>query len=116
MGENLAQSLDPHTHDAICVVGGDGTVHEVVNGLFAREDQARFDLGIIPAGTGNTLHDHLGFHDAEQAVKKILRGETKALDVVRLTTQGETVFCVNIVGWGAISDIARLAERFPCAG
>ncbi|TWU27862.1 diacylglycerol/lipid kinase family protein [Bythopirellula polymerisocia] len=115
-GRVLAQTLDPLTHDAICIVGGDGTVHEVANGLLAREDQARFDLGFIPAGTGNTLHDHLGLRDAEQAAKTILRGMTRAIDVVRLTTQGEPVYCVNIVGWGAISDIASLAERFRPLG
>lgn len=115
-GRELAKSLDPSATDAICVVGGDGSVHEVVNGLLAREDKAQFDLGIIPAGTGNTLHDHLGCHEPMSAAEIILRGKTHLIDVVRVTMPKECVYCVNIVGWGAVTDIARLAERLRLLG
>ncbi len=115
-GRILAQSLDLERQDAICIVGGDGTIHEVVNGLLSRKDQVRTDLGFIPAGTGNTLHDHLGCSDAIRAAEAILRGKTRALDVVRLTTHGQCVYCVNIIGWGAIADISHMAERLRILG
>ncbi len=37
--------------DRIVVAGGDGSVHEAVNGIMAAEGTAR--LGVIPTGTGN---------------------------------------------------------------
>ncbi len=115
-GQTLAETLDPDTFDAICIVGGDGTIHEVVNGLFASGNHSRFTLGFIPAGTGNTLHDHLGCGNAIHAAETILRGKTQALDVVKVTTQGQSEYCVNIVGWGAIADIARRADQFRFLG
>ena len=34
-------------------VGGDGTVHEVINGLMRRDDNRKVPIGIVPNGTGN---------------------------------------------------------------
>ena len=50
-----ASTLDVKNYSAILVAGGDGTIHEVVNGLMAREDRKKLPLGLIPKGTGNDL-------------------------------------------------------------
>jgi diacylglycerol kinase family enzyme len=42
-------------YSAIVAVGGDGTVHEVVNGLMYRSDGRKLPLAIIPNGTGNDM-------------------------------------------------------------
>ena len=39
--------------DTIFALGGDGLVHEVVNGLMQIEKEKRPTLGIFPAGQGN---------------------------------------------------------------
>lgn len=42
---------------AIIVYGGDGTLHEVINGMLMREDEVKKPIGILPGGTGNdTAH------------------------------------------------------------
>jgi diacylglycerol kinase family enzyme len=43
--------------DGILVLGGDGTLNEVINGLMTREDSATIvpPLGQIPAGMGNSM-------------------------------------------------------------
>eukprot|EP00440_Ansanella_granifera_P058635 gb/GFBE01063549.1/.p1 GENE.gb/GFBE01063549.1/~~gb/GFBE01063549.1/.p1 ORF type:complete len:463 (+),score=78.49 gb/GFBE01063549.1/:1-1389(+) len=46
----IADVLRPD-HEAVIVVGGDGTVHEVMNGLHGHD----IPLAIVPAGTGNGL-------------------------------------------------------------
>ena len=112
----LAHTLDATRFDALCIVGGDGTIHEVVNGLLTRSDGARFDLGLIPAGTGNTLHEHLGCHDPRQAAEKILRGHTLGLDVIQLRDSAQTRYAINIVGWGAITDITHRSEQLRVLG
>ena len=54
----------------IVVVGGDGTVNEVINGLY---DYGRILFGIVPAGSGNDLARGLGIpNDHEKALAHVL--------------------------------------------
>ncbi len=55
-GERLARTLSSGSHDLILAAGGDGTYHEVINGM---RDSA-VPLGILPMGTGNSLVRELG--------------------------------------------------------
>ena len=112
----LAQTLPLENVDGLCVIGGDGSLHEVVNGLMLRPDPARVPLGLIPGGTGNTVAEHLGCLDPLVAVQRIIAGHLSALDVARVTTGDATDFCVNIIGWGAAVDINRTAERLRWLG
>lgn len=114
--EQLARTLDLQPYDCLCVVGGDGTVHDVVGGLLAREAKLELPIALIPAGTGNTLHHDLGCETVERAACSILEGKTRWLDVVEVESQGQVIHCVNIVGWGAIADINRRAESFRFLG
>jgi YegS/Rv2252/BmrU family lipid kinase len=104
-------------YQACCVIGGDGTIHEVVNGLMNRGVDAVLPLGLIPAGTGNTLHFHQqAAADPIEAAKRILTGRTSPLDVARVTMACGTVYCVNIVGWAAVADINIWAEQLRWCG
>lgn len=49
---HLAQEAVADGYDVIAAAGGDGTVHEVVNGMLAA-GPPRGNLGVIPVGTGN---------------------------------------------------------------
>ena len=48
------------TADVIFACGGDGTVHEVLQGLVAETGAPACTLGIIPLGSANALARHLG--------------------------------------------------------
>lgn len=50
---NKVKNLKIEDFSAIFASGGDGTVHEVVNGLMMRQDGRKLPLGFIPNGTGN---------------------------------------------------------------
>lgn len=63
--------------NAILVMGGDGTVNEVINGLMSRSKSAQQSLpplGLLPGGTGNSTVAALGMMDAELAIETILKG------------------------------------------
>ena len=47
-------------YDGLCLIGGDGTVHEVASGMIERGESASLPLGVIPAGTGNDVARQLG--------------------------------------------------------
>jgi YegS/Rv2252/BmrU family lipid kinase len=111
----IAGDFEGGNYQACCVIGGDGTIHEVVNGLMNRE--AAPPLGLIPAGTGNTLHFHQqAGENPVEAAKRILVGDTSPLDVARVTMGDEIEYCVNIVGWGAVADINIWAEKLRWCG
>ena len=54
--ERLARTLSSGSHDLILAAGGDGTYHEVINGM----RDSSIPLGILPMGTGNSLVRELG--------------------------------------------------------
>lgn len=82
-------------YGVIVAVGGDGTVHEIVNGLFSRRNgQSKSEplptIGIIPSGSGNDFVKTLGIPaDVYQSVQIILKGQTRAVDIGRITIDGE---------------------------
>lgn len=66
--------------DAVVAVGGDGTAHEVVNGV-AETDAA---FGLIPVGTGNDLALALGVPaDPGAALDLLVSGVTRRIDLAR---------------------------------
>jgi len=65
--------------DRIVVVGGDGTLNEVLNGL---PDPAKTPLLLLPMGTANVLARELGLpRQPEQAAGLIDRGVVRRLDM-----------------------------------
>jgi len=77
--------------DVVFACGGDGTVHEVLQGLVALDGNPRAALGIVPLGSANALARNLRIpFDAEQAVEQQIRGERVTISVGRLEV-GEQV-------------------------
>ena len=81
----LAATAADEGYDLVVAAGGDGTVHEVVNGLM-RGDKAALPLGIIPIGSGNDLAFGLGIHEeAEEAIERIFKGTPQPVSCTHLT-------------------------------
>ena len=88
----------------VVACGGDGTVHEVVNGL-ARCSR-RPALGVIPAGTTNDLARALKIpFRIERAARMIARRPLMPLDLGRLTAESGDRYFVNIAACGQIAEI-----------
>ena len=102
--------------DRLCLIGGDGTVHETVSGLLDRDGPTSTPVGIIPGGTGNDVARHLGIDDPLDAARRILAGRTAPFDVVRITAGDLTDYCVTLVGWAGVADINCRAERLRVLG
>jgi YegS/Rv2252/BmrU family lipid kinase len=73
----------------VVAVGGDGTIHEVVNGLMAVEAVGRPELGILPCGTGGDLIRSLGIpRNPYEAARAFARHQTRAIDAGHVAFQG----------------------------
>ncbi len=77
----LAQQAAEAGFSLVIAAGGDGTVHEVINGLMQLPVGARPRLGIVPLGSGNDFAHSLGISmNPAEALKKIYTGQPKRVD------------------------------------
>jgi len=91
----------------VVVIGGDGTINEVLNGLLGSGCDRIPRLGIIPAGSSNDLSKCVGIPQRlEDACETILKGRSKFIDVGQV---GRHYFCVAS-SIGLFADVA--AESF----
>lgn len=89
----------------IIVVGGDGSLHEVLNGF---SDFERVQLGLIPCGTGNDFASAVSIpEDPEKALDIILQGTPQFTDFMQMPT----VRGLNIIGMGIDVDVLRRYEK-----
>jgi diacylglycerol kinase (ATP) len=89
-GAQQAMIASADGYDAVIAAGGDGTVHEVVNGLIADAgDGPTKPLGVMPVGTGNDFNDMAGLpRDLMSAAQVIASGRTRQVDAGRVTADG----------------------------
>jgi YegS/Rv2252/BmrU family lipid kinase len=80
----------------VIAVGGDGTVHEVANGLLRAETDAA--LGVVPIGSGNDFAKLAGLYglSATRAVARLVTATTRRFDAGRVLDE----WFVNSVGFG----------------
>lgn len=67
----------------LVAVGGDGSFHEVVNGMLARPDKKKIPIGLVPNGSGNDTTTSLGVMNVEDALNNIVNAEVTEIDTVR---------------------------------
>ena len=103
---DLAAEIDPESCSLVVSVGGDGTLHEVINGLaygsLLRHPASNNDsparstlppLAIVPCGSGNTAAFSFGITNVEDAL-----GEKNVLELAcrqTLPPSGMRLICVQ---------------------
>jgi diacylglycerol kinase (ATP) len=95
----------------LIVVGGDGTVNEVVNGLGRAGFPEAVTLAVRPTGTGNDLAATLAIpNDPEGATEAIRRGRVRTFDVARVRSEGVGErFFINVATGGFGAETSSLA-------
>jgi len=98
----LARQAALDGYQVVAALGGDGTVHEVVNGLMSVPTEGRPLLAAVPIGSGNDFCHNVGVPAGhEQAMQRILHGEPHPIDVGRVTDgSGRTEYWDNTLGVG----------------
>lgn len=113
-GIDLAREGAVRGHPLIVAVGGDGTFHEVANGLMQARGGAYgtkadgTQIGVIAQGTGGDFRKALGLeHRLDKYLEALKSGRVRRLDVGRFTGGGKTAhYFVNILsaGMGGLVD------------
>jgi YegS/Rv2252/BmrU family lipid kinase len=111
----LARQAAEEGYDIVIAVGGDGTAHEVVNGLMEAEVEKRPLFSIVPMGSGNDYANNLGIpNDPEKALKGILTGKTRWVDIGYVEDQdGRGEYFDNTINIGFGGTVTILSHRLP---
>uniref|UniRef100_A0A6M2EWS5 DAGKc domain-containing protein n=1 Tax=Populus davidiana TaxID=266767 RepID=A0A6M2EWS5_9ROSI len=114
--------------DAVVAVGGDGTLHEVVNGFFwagkpvanhNREATRSTALGLIPLGTGSDFARTLGWkNDPREAIDRIAKGLRSPVDVGVITgeSEEESHYFINVADIHLSAKAGYFASRYKRFG
>ena len=97
----LASEAIDDGYDVVIAAGGDGTVHEVINGL-VHGDRSQLPLGVIPIGSVILLTFGNGLlTDPESAIRTICTGEPRNVDLARIEdNRGQYTLVNNGIGIG----------------
>ena len=87
---NFAREIDLSQYSLLVVAGGDGTVHEVANGMLMREDKKKSPLAFIPNGSGDDFCSAIGVMSVDHALDYICKGEIIKCDTVRVLMDYES--------------------------
>ena len=112
----LAKAAAQKGYELVVSVGGDGTINEVVNGLYDAGNIADVMLGIISTGTGGDYIRTIGIPRAYQEACQCLKSPRKfAVDVgaVEYFSDGQMVkrLFVNFAGLGFDAEIVKATTR-----
>ena len=106
----LAEAAARRGYDVIAAVGGDGTIHEVVNGIMAAGGARPPALAIIPGGTGNDFARGVGIpKDPLTAGRLLLNGSRRRVDIGRVNER----YFVGISGVGFDAEVAARVNGWP---
>ncbi len=119
--ELIQQAIDKGFLNIICV-GGDGTLHDIVNGIMNLKDVSsdKVTIGMIPIGTGNDwVKTHAIPTDLEKAIQVIKAGNKKIQDLGKIEFLGQDkkpVYFNNLAGVGFDGFVVSKVHKYKHFG
>jgi len=109
---DLASEAYDQGYRKFLAVGGDGTAHEIINGIFNRpQPVGRIELGFLPLGTGNSfLRDFAGI-GAESSFAALQSRRKRHVDLLRLRHATGTLYSFNLLSVGFTADVGAVTNR-----
>lgn len=113
-GVELALEAAREGVDLVVAAGGDGTVHEVVNGLLRarQEGLSGARLGVLPVGTGNDFAKLVGpLRDLDASMDILATGRVRRFDAGHAAWNGAGEWFANAAGTGIDVEVVRQIAR-----
>src|SRR5579863_10429323 len=108
----LAREAYEQGYRRFIAVGGDGTAHEILNGVFTGRDVTRrISLGLLPLGTGNSFLRDFTNDAVESSIEALIAGRSRPIDLIRLTHSAGEMYSFNLFSLGFTADVAALTNR-----
>ena len=112
----LARQAAEEGCDMVIALGGDGTVHEVMNGLMQIPEEKRPVMGIVPIGSGNDFAYSIGLtQKSTHALAHALKGENiQSVDIGLMTDEhGRKEYFDNTLGIGFDAVVTIRSHKLP---
>ncbi len=107
----------------IMAVGGDGSLHEVFNGVLkwcddSSTDPGEFILGVVPIGSGNDWIKSLGVpHDTSEVIDLLARESYGRIDIIKVKSVGGKIrYIANGFGIGFDSHVCKRVNMLKESG
>jgi len=102
-------------YEMIIAIGGDGTAHEVINGIMQLPAGRRPALGVVPVGSGNDFAHAIGVPlRPDHALALALSGEPSPIDVGLMTDEhGRREYFDNTLGIGFDAVVTIRSHQLP---
>ena len=108
--DELGEALSLAAERRIVIVGGDGSLHAVVNALYSLRLLEKSRLGLIPLGTGNDFARGVGIPlDPEEAARVINADHEAPVDLI---VDDRHRVVINNVHLGVGAEASRKAEKW----
>jgi|TARA_B100001093_G_C26845361_1_gene1022522 diacylglycerol kinase family enzyme len=114
--KEFTSKIDKNTFDRIIIFGGDGTINEVINGLYYSKKLHVFEIGVIPTGSGNSVAHDINALDLDVAIKKCIGNNIVKMDVNEVDFDSFSQLSVSVLGWGMFSYGNIRAEKLRFLG
>jgi YegS/Rv2252/BmrU family lipid kinase len=111
----LATQAADEGYELVIAAGGDGTVHEVINGLMAVPKEKRPRFGVVPLGSGNDFAHAVGIPpNAVEALRQVINGKPHAVDIGLVETEnGRREYWDNTLGIGFDATVTIRTHTLP---
>jgi YegS/Rv2252/BmrU family lipid kinase len=112
----LARQAAEEGYDLVIAMGGDGTVHEVMNGLMQVPMEKRPIMGVVPIGSGNDFAYSMGItQKSAHALAHALKAETiQSIDVGQMTDEhNRKEYFDNTLGIGFDAVVTIRSHKLP---
>src|SRR5580693_7255690 len=94
----LAREAYEQGYRRFIAVGGDGTAHEILNGVYERaRGKERTALGFLPLGTGNSFLRDFTKNGAAASLEALVEDRKQAVDLLRLTHAKGASYSFNLL-------------------
>ena len=108
---------EAHDFDGIAVVGGDGTILEVIDGM----QRERQHLAAIPTGRGNCLARDLGLKTIADGLTALQSGSETCIDLMQAGIHlddgsQKNILSASTIALGYVVSVVERASRFRAAG
>jgi len=109
----LHEEMDQNT-DYFLICGGDGTINTCLQSLMKREGDWKKlpPIAVVRSGTANDLAHEIGIsHKIDKAVRNIIEGQIKNIDVIEISSGTQKVYMITNGGVGLPAMTADLANQ-----